>query len=81
MLGKLEHVDLGALVAPTPMLVESGIDDDVFPIAAAIKTVSEVRQVYAALGADPDALVHDVFEGGHQWHGEHAYPFLERWLG
>jgi dienelactone hydrolase len=81
MLGKLEHVDLGALVAPRPMLVESGIADDVFPIAAAIKTVSEVRQVYEILGADPDALVHDVFEGGHQWHGELAFPFLERWLG
>jgi dienelactone hydrolase len=80
MLGKLEHVDLGALVAPRPMLVESGIEDDVFPIAAAIKTVSEVRKVYEALGADPDAFVHDVFEGGHQWHGEFAYPFLERWL-
>jgi dienelactone hydrolase len=81
MLGKLEHVDLGALVAPRPMLVESGVEDDVFPIAAAIKTVSEVRQVYEALGADPEAFVHDVFEGGHQWHGERAYPFLERWLG
>jgi poly(3-hydroxybutyrate) depolymerase len=80
MLGQLEHVDLGALVAPRPMLVESGIDDDVFPIAAARKTASEVRQVYEALSADPDAFVHDVFEGGHQWHGELAYPFLERWL-
>lgn len=80
MLGKLEHVDLGALVAPRPMLVESGLEDDVFPIAAATKTVSEVRKVYEALGADPDAFVHDVFEGGHQWHGELAYPFLARWL-
>jgi dienelactone hydrolase len=81
MLGKLEHVDLGALVAPRPMLVESGVDDDVFPIAAATKTVSEVRQVYEVLGAGPDAFVHDVFDGGHQWHGELAYPFLEHWLG
>ena len=80
MLGKLEHVDLGALVAPRPMLVESGVEDDVFPIAAATKTVGEVRTVYEALGADPDAFVHDVFEGGHQWHGELAYGFLERWL-
>ena len=56
MLGKLEHVDLGALVAPRPMLVESGVDDDVFPIAAATKTVGEVRQVYEALGAEPERV-------------------------
>lgn len=80
MLGQLEHVDLGGLVAPRPMLVESGVDDDVFPIAAATKTVSEVRQVYEVLGADPDVLVHDVFDGGHQWHGERAYQFLARWF-
>ena len=76
MLGRLEHVDLGALVAPRPLLVESGREDDIFPVAAATKTVDELRSVYEALGAEPDALVHDVFEGGHQWHGELAYPFL-----
>ncbi len=37
------------------------------------------RAVYDALGV-PERLEHDVFEGGHRWHGEHAYPFLERWL-
>jgi hypothetical protein len=24
--------------------------------------------------------VHDIFEGGHQWHGTEALPFLDRWL-
>ena len=33
MLGRLEHEDLGALVAPRPMLVESGTEDDLFPVA------------------------------------------------
>jgi dienelactone hydrolase len=80
MLGRLEHIDLGALVAPRPLLVESGREDDIFPLAAATKTMAELRVVYDAVGADPEALVHDVFEGGHQWHGELAYPFLERWL-
>ncbi len=81
MLGRLEHVDLGALVAPRPLLVESGREDDIFPLQAAVNTVSELRRVYEATGAEPEALVHDVFDGGHQWHGELAYPFLDRWLG
>jgi hypothetical protein len=36
--------------------------------------------VYAELGR-PERLVHDVFEGEHQWHGALALPFLDRWLG
>jgi len=80
MLGRLEHVDLGALVAPRPLLVETGTEDDLFPRAAAEEAVARLRPVYEQLGADPDALVHDVFDGGHRWHGTLAYPFLDRWL-
>lgn len=80
MLGRLEHVDVAALVAPRPMLVETGRDDDLFPEESARETVSRLRRVYAAVGAPDDALVHDVFDGGHQWHGVEAYPFLDRWL-
>jgi dienelactone hydrolase len=79
MLGRLEHEDLGALVAPRPMLVETGADDDLFPVAAATEAVRRVRLVYDELGAG-DRLVHDVFAGGHQWHGAEALPFLDRWL-
>ncbi|HMD44815.1 MAG TPA: alpha/beta fold hydrolase [Acidimicrobiales bacterium] len=80
MLGQLEHVDLGALVAPRPLLIETGTEDLIFPEAAARASVERLRPLYARRGAD-DALVHDVFEGEHQWHGELAYPFLDRCLG
>ncbi len=80
VLGRLEHLDIAALAAPRPMLVESGIDDPIFPVEVARQTVAQLRAVYAALGAE-DNLCHDVFAGGHQWHGEVAYPFLDRFLG
>jgi dienelactone hydrolase len=80
MLGMLEHVDLGALVAPRPLLVETGTEDDLFPAPVATKEIERLQAVYEALGA-PDRLVHDVFAGGHEWHGVEAYPFLEQWLG
>jgi dienelactone hydrolase len=80
MLGRLEHEDLAALVAPRPMLVESGSEDDLFPVAAATESVRRTRLVYGRHGA-AERLVHDVFEGGHQWHGLEALPFLDRWLG
>lgn len=79
MLGRLEHVDLGALVAPRPLLVESGTDDILFPVDAARSSVTELRSVYDGMHA-ADRLAHDVFPGGHRWHGEAAYPFLARWL-
>ena len=79
MLGKIEHADLGALVAPRPLLVENGRDDLLFPVAAAEESLRRIAPIYDQAAAR-DALVHDVFEGEHQWHGVLAYPFLDRWL-
>jgi dienelactone hydrolase len=80
MLGLLEHVDVAALVAPRPLLVETGRDDVLFPEDAARGTVAQLRGVYATLGAGEDALVHDVFDGEHRWHGQLVGPFLDHWL-
>jgi dienelactone hydrolase len=79
MLGRLEHVDLGALIAPRPLLVESGTDDLLFPVATATESVAQLRAVYDELG-EPDRLEHHVFEGDHRWDGGSAYGFLRRWL-
>jgi fermentation-respiration switch protein FrsA (DUF1100 family) len=80
MLGKMEHADLGALVAPRPLLIESGKDDPLFPLAAAEAAVARLKRIYDRFGAN-DRLVHDVFDGEHQWHGARAFPFLDRHLG
>ncbi|MHB1583089.1 MAG: alpha/beta hydrolase family protein [Acidimicrobiales bacterium] len=79
MLGRLEHVDLGALVAPRPLLVETGSEDLLFPLAAAAESVGQLARVYRRLGA-PDRLVHAVFDGDHRWDGTEALPFLDQWL-
>lgn len=80
MLGSLEHVDVAALVAPRPLLVETGSEDLLFPEAVARETVAELRGVYGQLGAPDSAVVHDVFDGEHRWHGEQVGAFLDRWL-
>jgi dienelactone hydrolase len=79
MIGRLGHADLVALVAPRPLLVESGIHDPIFPVEAARATVADGRAVYGHLGAAA-AMVHDVFEGAHQWDPEPAEAFLARHL-
>jgi len=80
MLGELEHIDLGALVAPRALLVETGTDDLIFPVTGARREMARLRSVYDEFGV-PERLEHQVFEGGHRWNGERAYAFLERWLG
>ncbi len=76
-LGRFEHVDIASLIAPRPLLVESGTQDPLFPVDAAVATVTGLRRVYAAIGADPAAVVHDVFDGDHRWNGTHVGNFLE----
>ena len=78
-LGAFEHLDLGALVAPREMLVESGRADPIFPLDAARTTMGTLHDIYAELGAS-DALHHDEFDGGHVWNGVRAYPFFDRTL-
>jgi hypothetical protein len=78
-LGPLEHRDIAALIAPRALLVETGTEDLIFPVAAATQTVETLRGVYGLLDAD-GALEHDVFEGEHRWHGVRAYDFLTEHL-
>jgi dienelactone hydrolase len=81
MLGRIEHLDLAAAVAPRALMVESGGDDPIFPAPVAVHEWDRLRRVYAAVGAPAEACGLDVFEGGHRWNGRRAWPFLERWLG
>jgi Abhydrolase family len=80
-LGAVEHLDVACLVAPRPLLVESGTDDLIFPIDAARQTVDQLGRVYTTLDAPADALVHDVFNGGHRWHGTATESFLAASIG
>jgi dienelactone hydrolase len=80
MLELLDHVDVGALVGPRALLVETGTEDPIFAVQPARDAVAALRHVYEADGA-ADALEHDVFDGGHRWNGARVEPFLERWLG
>ena len=80
MLGELEQVDLGALIAPRPLLIETGDADTHYPEAAARNAITALDRVYWVMRAPAGALEHAVFDGGHQWNGVRAYPFLDRWL-
>ncbi len=71
--------DVAALIAPRPLLVESGASDPIFPIAEAREEFEVARRAYALLGV-PDRCEHRVFDGGHRFDGERTYTFVEQWL-
>lgn len=76
---QFEHLDLAALIAPRPLVLESGRTDTGFPYAVAVEHAHALQPFYAWYGRE-DALAHDVFDGGHEISGRLAYPWFERWL-
>jgi predicted DsbA family dithiol-disulfide isomerase len=72
--------DLAGLVAPRPLLVESGSRDPIFPTEAVRAGVERARGVYRAFGVEGLPLL-DAFEGRHEISGALAYDFLAAALG
>ena len=80
--GILQHAemaDLGALIAPRPLLIEAGTADPIFPLPGVHDAHDKLARVYAMLDAR-ERLALDVFTGEHQWHGTVAVDWLRRWL-
>ncbi len=80
-----EYVDMGdiaALIAPRPLLVETGTGDPLNGASGLANVRSQmriIRKAYRLLDAAP-MLKHDVFEGGHRWNGIKAVPWMKHHL-
>jgi len=74
--------DIGALIAPRPLLVETGKRDGLNGASGLANVESQmaiIRRAYRLLGRD-DLVYHDVFEGEHRWNGVEAIPWMKRHL-
>ncbi|MCL2059723.1 MAG: hypothetical protein FWH01_11835 [Oscillospiraceae bacterium] len=67
--------DILSLIAPRPMLWESGEHDPIFPIANVVEAEAIVRRVYDAYGRSGDFIL-DRFDDEHVIHGVKSYDFL-----
>jgi hypothetical protein len=74
-----EMYDIAGLIAPRPLFVESGDQDNIFPIAASRESFARVKRVYEVLG-NGDLAEHEVFAGEHSFHGVAGLPFLAQHL-
>jgi dienelactone hydrolase len=70
-----EMSDVAGLIAPRPVLIESGIEDPIFPIDGVRQAYDELARVYAVLGC-PDHLESSYFPGGHRFDGGKAFEWL-----
>lgn len=79
---KVDMGDLSALIAPRPLLIETGTEDALnsrLGIDNVLPQVDIARGAYALFDAG-DRLYHDLFPGKHCWHGVKAIPWLQRHL-
>ncbi|MDR0449782.1 MAG: acetylxylan esterase [Treponema sp.] len=56
--------DLAGLIAPRPLVIVNGNQDQIFPLDGAVKQFARTQEIYRALGAG-DNCVHVVADGGH----------------
>jgi dienelactone hydrolase len=75
-----EMSDVAGLIAPRPLFAENGAEDPIFPVGAFREAARDVGAIYASLGA-PEDFGHEVFDGGHRFHGEGAFRFLAARFG
>lgn len=72
-----EMYDLAGLTAPRALFVESGTEDQIFPLESFKIAVEQAQLIYRE-SAVPDAFGYEVFEGGHQFYGRGAFAFMNR---
>lgn len=71
--------EIASLIAPRYALWEAGLRDGLVKPPWSDEALARIGRAYRALGAG-DRLQVDRHDGGHVWHGEVAYPLLEKAL-
>jgi dienelactone hydrolase len=74
-----EMPDLIGLIAPRPLLIESGLRDHLFPIEAAEIAFSKIKNIYITIGKT-EQLKWDNFHGEHEINGKEAYDWFDSHL-
>ena len=70
-----EMSDIAGLIAPRPVVMVSGLEDPIFPIAGARRAFRHLRTIYAAHGATPRCH-HIIGNGGHRFYAADAWPTM-----
>ena len=72
----MDVAEINLLLAPRPVVFESSLKDECFPINYCRDGFARIREGYGVFGAK-DAVSQDTWNAGHEWHGELAYPMMD----
>lgn len=75
LLQDVEMADICGLIAPKPLVIVSGSQDGIFPLAQARAEFARLQEIYARCGA-ADHCHHVIGEGGHQFYADDAWPVM-----
>lgn len=70
-----DTADIGALIAPKPLVVVNGLTDDIFPIGPAKAEFARLRRFYKAQGAE-GRVIHRIGPEGHRFYRDLAWSGL-----
>ncbi|MCD6232739.1 acetylxylan esterase [Candidatus Aerophobetes bacterium] len=71
--------DIAGLIAPRPLLVESGVNDTCFKFEFSRKAHQHLKKIYESAGA-LDKLEFEIFMGEHSFAGNKAFSFFDKYL-
>ncbi|MBZ0288306.1 MAG: alpha/beta hydrolase family protein, partial [Anaerolineae bacterium] len=71
--------DVGALIAPRPLLINTGEIDPIFPVDGVYQAYMTVGGAYGEQGAASACELY-VGEEGHRFYPERTWSFLAQWL-
>ena len=72
-----ESADVLGLIAPRPLVIVSGAEDNIFPLDAAKEQFARLKEIYSAAGAS-EACQHVIGQGGHRFYADDAWPVMQR---
>ena len=75
-----EMGDLAGLIAPRPLIVVAGREDNIFPIEGVQKSFERIQKLYKLAGAaDNCRLI--IGEGGHRFYAKESWPVFRELSG
>jgi len=80
--GLAKVADMGevlGLVAPKPLVVVAGKDDEIFPLPGVKRAFESLKRIYTAAGV-PERCQLVIGEGGHRFYADDAWPVLLKLL-
>ena len=75
-----DMAELAGMIAPRPLVIVSGKEDDIFPLSGAVAEFARVRDIYYAASEKPQNCVHVHGEGGHRFYAKPAWAALHHLL-